>query len=452
MLSKSKKRMTDKKPTNSGRVIVLGFLLIILIGTVLLSLPISTKSGSATPLLTALFTATSATCVTGLVIVDTYTHWNLFGQIVILIMIQIGGLGFMTMASLFSFALRRRITLKERLMMSSSLNVVRTSGIVKLTKRILIGTLMFEGIGAIILATRFYKDFGFIGAIWRGIFHSISAFCNAGFDILGHQNQFNSLTDYVYDPIFNITIMALITIGGLGFFVWDDLYTKRRLSTHTRIVLVSTVFLIVGGSVLFYIFEFSNHQTIGDMNLWEKALASCFQSVTTRTAGFNTISQGDLTPQSTVLTYILMFIGGSPGSTAGGVKTVTIAILVLAAFDTLRGKTKFVVGERNINTTSIFNALSIFMIGLMCIVTGAFLLSMIEPYSFSAITYEVVSAFATVGLSVGLTPVLSTSSHIILIMLMFLGRVGILTLGFSLFMGKKVDTKISYPEGIILIG
>ena len=445
-----------RKPMETSTFIVIGFLTVILIGSILLSLPISSNSGEVTPFLTSLFTSTSATCVTGLVLVDTYTHWSIFGQSIILLLIQIGGLGFMTMASLFSFVLRRKITFRERMVMSSSLSVSNMSGVVRLTKRILYGTFIFEGIGAIILATRFYEDFGFFGAIRRGIFHSVSAFCNAGFDILGHDMQFVSLVNYADDIVVNITIMALIVIGGLGFFVWGDLYgkqvNKQRISTHTRLVLITTAILIIGGTVLFLIFEFSNPATIGDMPLGQKVLASTFQSVTTRTAGFNTISQTDLTDPSLFLTYILMFIGGSPGSTAGGVKTVTVAILLLAAVNNVRGKTQYTFARRTIKITSILNAMSIFIMATLAVIVGTLIIATIEPVPFEFVVYEVISAFATVGLSAGLTPMLTPTSQIVLIALMFLGRVGILTLGFSLFMGKKETSKIGYPEGVILVG
>lgn len=441
-----------KKPMHTGPMIVYGFLAIILIGTIILSLPISSKSGQWTPLLTSLFTATSATCVTGLVLVDTYTHWNLFGQTVILILIQIGGLGFMTMASLFSFALRRKITFKERILMSSAISVTHVSGIVRLTKKILLGTFMFEGVGAIILATRFYADFGFFGAIRRGVFLSISAFCNAGFDILGHDQPFSSLTNYVYDVPINLTIMALTILGGLGFFVWGDIYNKKRLSTHTKLVLITTGFLIVFGTFMFLSFEYSNPMTIGEMNIWQKILASAFHSISTRTSGFNTISQADLTHPSMVLTYMFMFIGGSPGSTAGGVKTVTVAILCLAAFSTIQGKTSITFAKRSIKTSAIMNAMSIFIISVGMVTLGSLVVSTLEPVAFEHAIYEVVSAFATVGLTTGITPNLSITSQIVIILLMFLGRVGILTLGFTLFMGQKKNSKIDYPQGIILIG
>lgn len=448
-MAKNKKR---KSKMQTSTMIVLGFMAIIALGAFLLALPISSKAGVWTSPLTAIFTATSATCVTGLVLVDTYTYWNFFGQTVILILIQIGGLGFMTMATLFSFALRRKITFKERILMSSSLNVSDLSGVVRLTKNILYGTFFFEGIGAIILSTRFYEEFGFFGAIRRGVFLSISAFCNAGFDILGHETQFASLTNYAGDITINLTIMALIVIGGLGFFVWGDIYYRKRLSTHTKIVLISTTFLIVCGTVLFLIFEYQNPATLGEMSFFDKLLAAAFQSVTTRTAGFNTISQGELTDPSMILTYVLMFIGGSPGSTAGGVKTVTIAILLLAAVNTIQGKTAYNFAGRRINESAVLNAMSIFIISMCTVMAGTLIVTALEPIPIDFAIYEVVSAFATVGLSAGVTPQLSMISQIVLIALMFFGRVGVLTLGFTLFMGKKQTSKINYPQGIILIG
>lgn len=448
-MTSTKKR---KKQTDTSTYIVLGFLMIIIIGAFLLSLPISSRSGEWSTPLIALFTATSATCVTGLVLVDTYTYWSTFGQIVILALIQVGGLGFMTMATLFSFALRRKITFKERIIMSSALNTTHLSGVVRLTKNILFGTFFFEGIGALILANRFYDEFGFLGGLGRGIFLSVSAFCNGGFDILGHNEEFASLTGYVTDPVINITIISLIIIGGLGFFVWGDIYYKRRLSTHTKIVLISTTVLTILGSMLFLAFEFNNHTTIADMSIGNKILASTFQSVTTRTAGFNTISQADLTDPSLMLTYVLMFIGGSPGSTAGGVKTVTIAILLLAAIDNIKGKTSYNFAGRNIKISAVLNAMSIVMIGMSLIILGTIIISAVEPIALKYVVYEVVSAFGTAGLSASGTPNFTTLSKIVIMFLMLFGRVGVLTLGFTLFMGKKQTAKVNYPEGVILIG
>ncbi|MFI3115840.1 MAG: potassium transporter TrkG [Clostridia bacterium] len=441
-----------KKPMETGLLITLGFLSIILFGALVLTLPMASSSGEWTSPFVALFTATSATCVTGLVLVDTYTHWSFFGQATILILIQVGGLGFMTIVTLFSMALRRRITFKERILMSSALNVTRTSGVVRLTKKILLGTVFFEGLGAIILATRFSSEFPLKEALWRGIFHSVSAFCNAGFDLMGYVEPFSSFTSYADDVVVNLTLMALTVIGGLGFFVWGDIYKKKRMSTHTRLVLLMTTVFIVGGTALFFVFEYNNPLTIGNMSLGDKILASSFQSVTTRTAGFNTISQGDLTSASLFLTYFFMFIGGSPGSTAGGVKTVTVAILFLAAMSTIQGKTTYNFAKRRINISAVLNAMSIFFMATFVISIATILMASVETAPFEFVVYEVISAFGTVGLSAGITQQLSTFSHILIIVLMFFGRVGILTLGFTLFMGKKEKSKINYPQGIILIG
>lgn len=445
------KKLT-KKPMSVSKSLVLGFFMIILVGACILSLPISSNNREFTPFLTSLFTATSATCVTGLVLVDTYTHWSVFGQGIILLLIQIGGLGFMTSATLFSLILKRKITLKERLVMSNALNITNLSGVVRLTRRVLYGTLFFEGLGGLILTACFYNEFGLLGAIRRGFFISISAFCNAGFDILGHNTPFNSLVDYALNPVVNITICALIIIGGLGFFVWGDIYARKRFSLHTKLVLITTTLLLVVGTILFFVFEFHNPQTIGEMNLWQKIMASFFQSTTTRTAGFNTISQADLTSPSLMLTYLFMFIGGSPGSTAGGIKTVTIAILILASIRSATGKTKVTIMRRNISLQIIMNALSIFIIGISCVFVGILAISFIEPFETTAIIYEVFSAFGTAGLSFGITPLLSTPSRIIIMLLMYLGRVGVITLGFGLFLGNKHDSKICYPDGIISIG
>ncbi|MEG2939605.1 MAG: potassium transporter TrkG, partial [Oscillospiraceae bacterium] len=323
-------------------------------------LPIATREGLHTDWLTALFTATSATCVTGLVVVDTYSHWTAFGQAVVLLLIQCGGLGFMTLAATFSFLVRRTITLRERLIMTQSLNINDISGIVRLTRHVLVGTIFCELSGAIILSIRFSGEFGWIGGIIKGIFHSVSAFCNAGFDLMGENVPFSNLTGYVSDPIVNITIMSLIIVGGLGFFVWEDIYRKRRfrdLSLHTKLVLTITASLLIGGSILVFAFEYTNPGTLGELPMHGKVLASMFQSTTTRTAGFNTIDQGALTLPSKILSMILMFIGGSSGSTAGGIKTVTFGVLMLTAFAVMRGKNDVTAFSRRIATRAILNAL-----------------------------------------------------------------------------------------------
>lgn len=440
-----------------GTMIAGGFFLLILLGTLLLMLPISSRSGEATSLLTAAFTATSSVCVTGLILVDTYQYWSPFGQLVILLMIQIGGLGFMTVAAMFSLLARRSFTLRERMVMTASLNVGDLAGIVRLTRRILFGTLLFEGIGAVILSIRFMVDFGFKDGLVKGIFHSVTAFCNAGFDLMGSQGAFMSLMGYYDDPWVLTTIMALIIIGGLGFFVWGDLLQNRRkplhaLSLHTKLVLTTTGILLVGGTVLFYIYEFDNPLTMGYMTEMEKIANSMFQSVTTRTAGFNTINQGFMTGPSQALSMVLMFIGGSPGSTAGGVKTVTLAVLFITTRSTFQGKKYPEVFHRSISLQSIKNAISMMMMGLFLVAVGSFIIADHEQISFTQALFEAFSAFGTVGLTTGITPYLGSISQITLIALMYLGRVGILTMGFMVFNHRVLEPTIKYPESKVLVG
>lgn len=440
-----------EKNVSPAKVFVNGFLIMILLGTILLMLPISSKSGEFTSPLTALFTATSASCVTGLVLVDTYTYWSGFGQSIILIMIQIGGLGFMTIATLVSLFIGRTITIRERLVMTTSLNIDSMAGVVKLTKKVLLGTVVFEGIGAIILSIRFAKDFGIVEGIKKGIFHAISAFCNAGFDLMGVNGEFSSLTSYAVDPVVNITIMVLIILGGLGFFVWNDLTCfRKKMELHTKIVLVTTSVLLILGFITFFIFEFNNPETMGNMNIWQKMMASLFQSTTLRTAGFNTIDQAALTPPSMVMSILLMFIGGSPGSTAGGIKTVTIAVLILTCISVLRGRSNVVVSMRKINNRCIMNAVTMFVFGMVFVALGTFVLAVSNGAMEAA--FEAISAFATVGLSTGITQELDIFSKIVLIFLMFFGRVGLITLGLAVLMRRDVEPKLKYPESRIMIG
>ena len=450
-------RRKGRRPAmHAAMVVALGFLIIILTGAVLLTLPISARSGEPTDFLDALFTATSATCVTGLVTVGTATHWSGFGQVVILLLIQIGGLGFMSLASIASFLTRRTITLRERMVMSAGLNLTENAGIVRLTRRVLLGTLAFEGAGALLLATRFVPRVG----LWQGIkmvvFHSVSAFCNAGFDLIGTpDNPFASLTGYADDWLVNLTIMALIVIGGLGFFVWGDIWDKRRfrrLRLHTKLVLVTTALLLCVGFLLTLIFEWGNPQTLGAMPTQDKVLAAAFQSVTLRTAGFNTIDQAALTGPSQAVACLLMMIGGSPGSTAGGIKTVTAAVLVLSAISALRGRTTVSAFGRTIVSRSIMNAVTMMIVGGMLSLTGACVISYVESAPFGACLFEAVSAFATVGLSMGLTPTLHTISHLILILLMYLGRVGVLTLGVAVLMRHREPPKMQYPDADVMVG
>jgi len=306
------------------QLIALGYLLLITIGTLLLSLPISSKKQLSIGLINALFTATSATCVTGLVIADTYAQWSLFGQLIIISLIQIGGLGFMTIVTLFSFLLRRKIGLKERGLLRESVNTMYVGGIVRMIRNILIGTLLFEGLGAILLSIRFIPRMGLAEGIYNGIFHSVSAFCNAGFDLMGKYGEYSSLISFSNDAGVCLTIVMLIIIGGIGFFVWDDIIKNKlhfkKYKLHSKIVLSMTAILILSGTVGFYIFESKN--LLNEMPLYEKITASVFAAVTPRTAGFSTVDVAALTPAAKLLTMLLMFIGGSPGSTAGGIKTV----------------------------------------------------------------------------------------------------------------------------------
>lgn len=450
-------RRKGRRPAmHAAMVVALGFLIIILTGAVLLTLPISARSGEPTDFLDALFTATSATCVTGLVTVGTATHWSGFGQVVILLLIQIGGLGFMSLASIASFLTHRTITLRERMVMSAGLNLTENAGIVRLTRRVLLGTLALEGAGAVLLATRFVPRVGLWQGIKMGVFHSVSAFCNAGFDLIGTpDNPFASLTGYADDVLVNLTIMALIVIGGLGFFVWGDIWDKRRfrrLRLHTKLVLITTALLLCAGFVLTLLFEWHNPQTLGTMPVQEKLLAASFQSVTLRTAGFNTIDQAALTGPSQAVACLLMMIGGSPGSTAGGIKTVTAAVLVLSAISALRGRTTVSAFGRTIVSRSIMNAVTMMIVGGTLSLTGACVISYVEGAPFGACLFEAVSAFATVGLSMGLTPTLNAISRLILILLMYLGRVGVLTLGVAVLMRHREPPKMQYPDGDVMVG
>lgn len=437
------------------KVIVLGFILVILVGTILLMLPISTRTGESAGLMTSLFTATSATCVTGLVVQDTYLYWSPFGCTVILVLIQTGGLGFMTMAAAFSLLLRRRISLRERLLMSTSLNMDGLSGMVRLVRRVLFGTFLFEGMGALILSVRFARDYGVLGGVARGIFHSISAFCNAGFDLFGDRGAYGSLAPYTGDFVVTVTISLLIVLGGLGFFVWSDIYSVHdsgRLHTQTKIVLRSTVLLILSGALFFFIAEFNNPATIGGDGVFSKFLSALFQSVTTRTAGYAQMDQAAMTGPSKALSVALMFVGGSPGSTAGGVKTVTLAVLLMAALSALRGTYQTTVNGRSISYKLVVDALSVFVFGIFFVCMGTFLVAAFDSVTLSDALFECTSAFGTVGLTLGITPSLSPPSLLVLIALMFLGRVGIITIGVAAMMRGRKEAKIKYPEARVMIG
>lgn len=441
---------------NPTQTIVLGFAAIILIGAALLSLPVASKSGIATNFIDALFTATSATCVTGLVVVDTYIHWSIFGQIVVLSLIQIGGLGFMTMATVFSMAIRRRISLKERLVIVESLNQYNLQGIIRLTKRILIGTLFFEGIGALILSLRFIPEFGLKNGIYKGIFHSVSAFCNAGFDLMGQYGSFSSLTMHVSDPVVNIVIMSLIVIGGIGFIVWDDIYIARsfrELHLHTKVVLSSTCILLLIGFVFFFLLEFNNAATLKPLGIGGKFLASMFQSVTTRTAGFNTLNISDLKNASIFITVLLMFIGGSPGSTAGGVKVTTFSVAVYAIISVIKGKNDTELFKRRLNQSVVMRSFTIIIISSFLVAVTTLILSVFEDASLVELFFEAISAFGTVGLSMGITPDLHFASKIAIIITMYSGRVGVLTMALALaYRSQKNKSNYRFREDKVIVG
>lgn len=441
---------------NATRIVAASFAIIILVGALLLTLPIASRDGQSAGFFTGLFTATSSSCVTGLILVDTWTQWTLFGQVVILAMIQLGGLGFMTVVSLISFALHRRIGLSERLIMVSTLNLDSMDGVVRVVRHALMGTFLLEGAGAVLMSLRLVPDFGLAGGLWRAVFHSVSAFCNAGFDLLGGRfGAFSSLAGYQDSPIMLGTTAALIAIGGLGFFVWEDILRARcwgRLSVYSKMVLLITGLLIVGGAAFFFLEEYHNPATLGDMPVWEKALNALFQSVTLRTAGFDAIGQGGLSESSKAMSTILMLIGGSSGSTAGGIKTATVAVLLLALRANLRGREQVTFRGRAIPFSQVLNAMTLTLVVLFVFLIASMVISTVEGLPYLNCAYEVASAMGTVGLTTGITPELTRISQSILIVLMYLGRVGILSFSIALMTGKRRPAKLHYPEINVMIG
>ncbi|MBP1991996.1 TrkH family potassium uptake protein [Paenibacillus eucommiae] len=437
------------------QVLVLGFAAIIMIGTFLLSLPLASKDGLPTPFIDALFTATSATCVTGLVVVDTGTHFTMFGQIIIVILIQIGGLGFMSMSTLFALVLRKRITLRERLVLQEALNQGSMEGIVRLFRKVLVYSLIIEAIAAVLFTIRWSFDLDFQTALFFGIWHAISFFNNAGFDLFGSiTGPFSSLTAYADDFMTNVIAMALIVLGGIGFVVLSDLLeykNKKKLSLHSKVVLSMTAFLIIFGAIVIFIFEYTNTKTLGSINFGGKVLASFFQSVSPRTAGANSLDIGGLRQATQFFIIILMFIGASPGSTGGGIKTTTFTVLVGAMLAMIRGKEDIVFFRFRLAKDRIFKAITLTMLALFLVILVAMLLSTTESAPFLTILFEVTSAFGTVGLSMGLTPELTMIGKILISITMFAGRLGPITLAYAL-QPKKEKELYKYPEGKITIG
>ncbi len=441
----------DEIRNKPAKILVYGFFTIIIIGAILLSMPFSSASGEFTPFVDALFTSTSAVCVTGLAVVTTSSYWSPIGHVIIIALIQIGGLGIMTIATVGTIFVGKRITLKGRIAMKDSLNVDSISGVVKLTKSIFLMTVIIEVLGAISLSFKFIPEYGRLKGIWYSIFHSISAFCNAGFDIVGA----SSLAPYRLNLHVNITIMLLIILGGIGFSVISDVFSFKRSkhTLHTRFVLLLTMILIVSGFVLYFALEYTNPNTIGNLPLLDKVKVALFESVTTRTAGFSTIDQANLRPPSKIITNLLMFIGGSPGGTAGGVKTTTIGIILLSVIAIIKGSKDINIFRYRISKGLVSKAVTVLFIGITVVIVGIILLSITEVgKDLTDLVFEVFSAFATVGLSTGITSSLSLAGKLIISVIMFFGRVGPLTIIIALASRAESKNLIRYSKGKISIG
>lgn len=435
------------------QVLALGIIVILIIGAVILTLPISSNSNKVTPFIDALFTSASAVCVTGLTTIDTGTYWSTFGQVVILILVQIGGLGFMTFSTFAAIILGKRVSLKERLIVRETYNVFDIQGIVKLVIYILLITIAIEGIGAIILTTQFLEDYSISTSIYYGIFHSISSFCNAGFDLFGN---FTGYVGYVTNSIVTTTIGILILFGGLGFFVLIELlrYKKgKRLSFHTKIVLLATAFLVFLGSILFFIFENNNNKTIGELPINKKIVTSTFAAITPRSGGISTVPKSEMTEESQSLTILLMFIGASPGSTGGGIKVTTFVVIIATVIGVMKGKENTEIFKKTINKNLVYKATSITFISIVGVFFITILLTMTQKGSFIQLLYEAVSAFCNVGLSLGVTQNLTPFGKILIILAMYVGRVGPLTILFAFAYKQRMQkVPIKYPEDRIMVG
>ena len=447
------------KRLKPGQILTIGFLAVVLLGALLLTLPAATKDRDSLGFVDALFTATSSVCVTGLTVVNTGATFSLFGQVVIIVLIQIGGLGFMTMASLVFLAIGKRISLRERLVIQESFNADTLQGLVRLVRNAILVTLAVEGAGFLIFAIRFIPEFGLARGLFFAVFLAISAFCNAGFDPFGYAN---SIEEYVADPVVNLTIMLLITLGGMGFSVVLDVVRNRRfraLTLHSRVVLIMSGILFVSGALLIGLVEWANPLTLGrpELNPAERVMAASFQSVTLRTAGFDTIGQGNLTPAGQMISIIYMFIGASPASTGGGIKTTTFFIVLLSVGAMVRRKQDYNIFNRRLNEQLVRRALAIFTIALGLVMVDVVVISAAEAAAGNAETladvlFETVSAFATVGLTRGITPNMSLVSKLLISVTMFLGRVGPLTVSMALSGGPGKADVIRYPEDRMMVG
>ena len=437
------------KHVTSFQIIILGFLSLIILGSLLLMLPFATADGNSATFSDALFTATSATCVTGLVVRDTATYWSLFGQCVILVLIQIGGMGIVTAAVAFVSISGRKIGLMQRSTMQEAVSAHHLGGIVRLTKFILKTMVFIEILGAVLLSPHFISDFGVLKGIWYSVFHSISAFCNAGFDLLGAKEPFSSLTSYSARPFLNITVMALIIIGGIGFLTWEDIkknrFHFRKYRMQSKVILTASAILIIIPALYFFFFEYSA------LPVKERVLTSLFQSVTTRTAGFNTTDLTAFSETGKMLTILLMLTGGSPGSTAGGMKTTTIAVLAVSAFSVFSRKENAQVFKRRITDNTVKNAATIFLMYIVLFVGDGMIISRVENIPLLTCLFETASAIGTVGLTLGITTQIGIISRFILILLMFFGRVGGLTLVFAATKAL-VSNENKYPQEKITVG
>ena len=435
------------------QIIALGFFLLILTGTLLLLLPFSRRPGVEISFLDALFTATSASCVTGLVPVDTHSTWTLFGQAVLLVLIQIGGLGFMTIATGFLLLMRRRIGLRSRQILTESINRTHVGGVIRLAGRIFRVTALCEGLGALLLSFRFVPEFGWARGIWFGIFHSVSAFCNAGFDLMGIREPYSSFVRYIDDPLVILTLSALIIIGGLGFMVWDDLANHglhiRRWALHTKAVIFTSAALLFGGMLFFFCSEAA--ASLSGEGPLARLLGAFFASVTARTAGFNSIDVASMSTAGKFMTILLMFVGGSPGSTAGGAKTTTLLIILVCSFSYMRNYRTTTVFGRRLPDDSLRKACSVFITNLVLTVGAALLLCLIQPIGLTDVLFECTSAVGTVGMTTGITRDLLPASRCIIVFLMYCGRVGSLSFA-SALAEKKVPPPVTEPVGNIDIG
>ncbi len=440
------------RPLAPNRALALGFLAIILAGALLLMLPIANRGGKGLSFLDSLFTATSATCVTGLVVADTWTQFNLLGQIILLALIQVGGLGYMTMMLQASLLMGRKIGLRQRSVMMESVSAQRLSDVLTLLRYILGGTALIEGTGAVLLAFRFIPELGLARGIWYAVFHSVSAFCNAGFDLMGFREPYSSLTHYVYDPLVNLTAVALVLLGGLGFLVWRDVRENglhlRRYSLHSKLMLTATLVLTVGGTALFWLAERDN--LLSGMTAGQQALAALFQAVSPRTAGFNTVDLAKLTSGGGLLTIALMFIGAGPGSTGGGVKvtTVVVCLLTLAAY--IRGRREVGAFNRRLDEEQIHRSAAGVTLYMTLAMAGGFLILATQPFPLQDALFEVFSALSTVGLSTGITRDLSPLNRAVVIVMMYCGRIGSLSMLMAL--AQRSAPRVKDPVEHITIG